>query len=277
MVVMQVNMLLSSSDLKAELVKPLEPLSLDKSSADPEIDLTDIDMTLASFPLLGPDETYAYAFYVSCANGAGHLSSSEAVRCLMRVDTIGVVEVHWSATMGENARARSEEIKVGHKVPFPLASIPSQVVAKKGGESTVVVGTPQSLGSGLSNEDRKSALIVTAISYPERAVVGQSCKVTVRVSNYFTYPIISQLQSRSDHQDGGLAVVGLSFHNLGALDADDSIDVDLSILPLNGGMHMLSGLVAVDLTTKNEFPAYSLCQIMVYDDLLPQSQATSSD
>lgn len=262
-------MLLASNDLKAELVSPLEPLALDKDANDDELDLTELDMTLSSFPLLGPDESYAYAFNVSCVKK----SPFEAIQCLMGVDTIGVVEVQWSATMGENARARSDEIKVGHKVPFPLASIPAQVVAKKGGgDSTVVIGAPQSLGSGLSNEDRRSSLIVTAISFPDRAVVGQSCTVTVRVSNYFTYPIIAQLQSRSDHQDGGLAVVGLSCHNLGALDAGDSTDVKLSVLPLNGGMHVLSGLVAVDLTTKNEFPAYALCQIMVYDDLLPQSQ-----
>lgn len=276
MLSLQVEMLLASSHLTAESILPVEPVTMKGGEGEGVGPcgqaLTEGIMSLSSMSLLGPDESFAFAFSVSCKPVTeGQRTPVKTAADIMRdIDNIGAVEVHWSAPMGEHARARSEEIKVGQKVSFPLASMPVSVPRKGGGgDAPAVVGTPLSLGSGLSVDDRSNSLLVAAISFPDRATVGCPCVVTVRVSNHFSYPIISQLQSRCDTLESGLVVVGVACHNLGALDAGESVDVNLSVLPLNGGMHALSGLVAIDLTTKNEYPAYSLCQIMVHDELLP--------
>jgi hypothetical protein len=60
-------------------------------------------------------------------------------------------------------------------------------------------------------------------------------------------------------------VTGLSFSNIGTLAPDESRDVPVTILPLNGGLHDFTNISVVDLSTKLEYAVDSTLKIMVFD------------
>eukprot|EP00602_Paraphysomonas_sp_CaronLab_P003717 CAMPEP_0185033554 /NCGR_PEP_ID=MMETSP1103-20130426/22601_1 /TAXON_ID=36769 /ORGANISM="Paraphysomonas bandaiensis, Strain Caron Lab Isolate" /LENGTH=341 /DNA_ID=CAMNT_0027569863 /DNA_START=291 /DNA_END=1313 /DNA_ORIENTATION=- len=250
--IQQVEMVTLPSDMHATLIPPSRKTEASEFFIQCSDDPTALNLPdFSDLALLNPDESYAFAFSVT---KAAHPSPP--------VKSLGAVEVYWSASMGEHARTRGDDIIIGRRVTFPPPT-PTPVSPTSSRKSASLDSAMH--GSGASLEQRNNTLVVEVVRCPKEVAVGKECNAVVRITNCFSYPVISQLQTRMDPETSGLAITGLACFNLGALDAGESKDVNLSILPLNGGMHSLSGLVAVDLTTKSEFVGDSLCQIMVYD------------
>jgi hypothetical protein len=192
--------------------------------------------------------------------------------------SLGNIEVNWSASMGGHARTCSEEILIGRKVSY-LPTGPSSIVSSPSSPSlSATLSTRKSIetlglhGTGIPPEQRSNTLYIEAIQLPNEGSVGKEIIITIRVTNYYSYPILSQIQHKYDPALHQLMVTGLSTMNVGALDAGESTELSLSILPLDSGLQTLNGLVAVDLTTKLEFPVNNLCQIMISDDLVMRGQ-----
>ena len=229
---------------------------------------------IPSIALLNPDESYAYALTVGKKKSPEiHPLSIAAARSL------GNIEVNWSASMGEHARTCSEEILIGKKVSYlPTGATPSSVPQPTPSSSTSgSLSTRKSIetlglhGTGIPPEQRNNTLYIEAIQVPNEGYVGKEFQIVIRLTNYYSYPILSQIQHRYDMNLHQLIVTGLATMNVGALDAGESTKLTLSILPLNSGLQSLNGVVAVDLTTKLEFPINNLFQIMIFDDLVSKN------
>lgn len=227
---------------------------------------------IPSIALLNPDESYAYALTVPKKKSPEiHPLAVAAARSL------GTIEVNWSASMGEHARTCSEEILIGRKVSYlptgsasaaPVAS-PSSPQFNSGTQSTrKSIETLGLHGTGIAPEQRSNTLYIEAVLMPNEGYVGKEFTITIRLTNYYSYPILSQIQHKFDPNVHQLMVTGLSTINVGALDAGESTQISISILPLNSGLQILNGLIAIDLTTKLEFPVNNLCQILIYDELV---------
>jgi hypothetical protein len=227
---------------------------------------------IPSIALLNPDESYAYALIVKKKTAPEiHPLVVAAARSL------GNIEVNWSASMGGHARTSSEEILIGRKVSYLPTGGTSTVSLPSSTSSSGTLSTRKSIetlglhGTGIPPEQRNNTLYVEAVHLPNEGSVGREILITIRVTNYYSYPILSQIQHKYDTQLHQLMVTGLSTMNVGALDAGESTQLTLSILPLESGLQTLNGLVAVDLTTKLEFPVNNLCQIMIVDELVERA------
>jgi hypothetical protein len=261
--------------------------SLDLTSGDEQVNelvnemvknsFCDDFFNIPSIALLNPDESYAYALTVRKKKSPEiHPLSIAAARSL------GNIEVNWSASMGEHARTCSEEILIGKKVSYlPTGATPSaSSVPQPTPSSTSTSGTLSTRksietlglhGTGIPPEQRNNTLYIEAIQVPNEGYVGKEFQILIRLTNYYSYPILSQIQHRYDMNLHQLMVTGLATMNVGALDAGESTQLTLSILPLNSGLQSLNGVIAVDLTTKLEFPMNNLFQIMIFDDLVSKN------
>ena len=204
---------------------------------------------LRSMPLLNPDESYAYAFMIN--------KTTQSNLSDRNLKGLGFVEVLWSSSMGEHGRSRSEEILSEQKATF-LASFPSSSgqISRSSVSMRVVDG------------GRGGKLLGCVTSFPSEGNVGSPVNLTMCVRNGFSYPVITQLQCRRPKVTGGqtgLAIVGKSYVNLGALTAGEEVSVQLSVLPLSCGLHSLNDVYIVDLTTRNEYFIGSNFHIMVHD------------
>lgn len=241
---------------------------------EPEANLFNDDIfNIPSIALLNPDESYAYALIVPKKK-----SPEIHPLAVAAAKSLGTIEVNWSASMGEHARTCSEEILIGRKVSYlptgssPAAAPVTSPVSPQSSSGTVsnrkTIETLGLHGTGIPPEQRSNTLYIEAVQMPNEGYVGKEFSISIRLTNYYSYPILSQIQHKFDPNNHQLMVTGLSTMNVGALDAGESTQITISILPLNSGLHILNGLVAIDLTTKLEFPVNNLCQILIYDDLV---------
>lgn len=204
---------------------------------------------LQSMPLLNPDESFAYAFTVH--------KTKESKLTERGVKSLGFVEVHWSSSMGEHGKSKSDEIFSNQKAVFlmPFPSSSGHI-------------NRESSGGATGSEARSGQLLGCVTRFPNEAHVGVPVEVEISVRNSFSYPVITQLQCRKPKTavgQTGIAVMGKSFINLGPLDPGEEVSLSLSLLPLSSGLHSLTDIFIVDLTTRAEFPIGSKFQILAYD------------
>jgi hypothetical protein len=222
------------------------------SSTDVSTDSLEKDMrNLLSMPLLNPDESFAYSFIINKTKMSNLTERS--------MKSIGFLEVHWSSSMGEHGRSRSDEIFTDQKASFLMPFPPSSAHINRppnGGRVSGVEG------------GRSGQLLACVTQFPSEAVVGVPVEIEMSVRNCFSYPVITQLQCRKSNAavgQTGVVIMGKSFVNLGPLDPGEEVSVSLSLLPLSSGLHSLTDVVLVDLTTRTEFPMGSKFEIMVCD------------
>lgn len=222
------------------------------NSKDDENKSNDI-CNLLAMPLLNPDESYAYSFMIQKTKLSNLTEKS--------LKSIGFVEVHWSSSMGEHGRSRSEEIFTDQKAAFLMPFPTSSGHINRGSSNT-----------RLMEGGKGGHLRACVTSLPSVAHVGVPVEVTMSVRNCFSYPVITQLQCRkpkggdaSAMGHTGLAIMGKSYVNLGALEAGQEVSFSLSLLPLSGGLHSLTDVYIVDLTTRTEFSSGCNFQMMVHD------------
>ena len=208
---------------------------------------------LLAMPLLNPDESYAYSFMIQKTKLSNLTEKS--------LKSIGFVEVHWSSSMGEHGRSRSEEIFTDQKAAFLMPFPTSSGHINRGSSNTRLV------------EGGKGGHLRGCVTHmPRESQVGVPVEVTMSVRNCFNYPVITQLQCRKPKEGSamsmgqtGLAIMGKSYINLGALEAGQEVSLTLSLLPLSSGLHTLTDVYIVDLTTRTEFNSGTNFQIMVHD------------
>ena len=201
---------------------------------------------------LGPDEKYAESFAISKSlqfNG----SSSH----------IGVVQVKWSASMGEHGYIRGEEISV------PLSSTQIGIIS---------TSSPSGKGQQKQNSspetpivsDQKAVLSVFCVECPETAVSGQDFQVKLRVYNNGISPLNLQLRCSNacKNLDGdvGVLIVGATIWNLGVLKPKQFADTFISVVPLTHGLHEIRGINIIDLISKKELCSnFTVSKILVYE------------
>lgn len=266
-----------------------------------EEDYLSIDdfFNIPSIALLNPDESYGYALVVPKKKSSGIPPA-----IISSARSLGFVEVHWASSMGEHARTCSEEILIGKKTTYPTNNPNINIGPSNNNTNNTNttnnnnnnptqptspnVLTPNSAnmssrksidsmglhGTGLALETRNNTLFLEVIQSPSEGYVGVDFQITIRLTNYYSYPIISQIRSQIDQLQlqSQLIIIGLSVINVQPLDSGESIDIALLVLPLNGGIHTLNGLIAVNVITKVEFVYNNLCSVMIYDEILTNNR-----
>lgn len=256
-----------------------------------EEDAISIDdvVNIPSIALLNPDESYAYALVVPKKKSSGIPPS-----IISAARSLGYLEVHWASSMGEHARTCSDEILIGKRVSYPtnnpninninisgnnnVSNIPSNQTTpnNNSNNSRKSIDSIGLHGTGSALETRNNTLFLEVIQSPSEGYVGQEFQITIRLTNYYSYPMISQIRSVSEQQlqlqQSQLIIIGLSVLNIPPLDSGESVEITLSVLPLNGGIHTLNGLVAVNTITNLEFIYNNLCTLMIYDETLTNNR-----
>ena len=241
-------------------------------------DLTSLDdiFNIPSIALLNPEESYAYAIIVPKKKSSGISSAA-----ISTVRSLGYIEVNWASSMGEHARTCSEEILIGKRTSYPINTNTGSSISQSPATSPTS-GLHKSIdsvglhGTGAPLETRNNTLFLDVVQSPSEGYVGQEFQITLRLTNYYSYPIMSQIKSLFEQQytqlQSQLIIIGLSVINVQPLDSGESVEIILSVLPINGGVHSLNGLVAVNVITKSEFIYNNLCTLMIYDEILTSNR-----
>eukprot|EP01038_Epipyxis_sp_PR26KG_P012552 gene12552-16832_t len=213
-----------------------------------------------SLLLLQADESYAFAFMFTMFDGIIGKS-------------IGHPEIVWCTTMGEFSVFKGEDTV--------MKSAPSSA------NNNQNVSNRPNMNNSINNFDYMSnKLRVQCISCPSTAMIGEEVIIILRINNQSNLNINTQLQCRN-HLDiasnisndvdnnnlskssfvNGLCVTGVTYVNLGVIESGGCVETTITVYALSSGLHELSSIYAVDITTGIEYANPSLCKILVSDTI----------
>ena len=116
----------------------------------------------------------------------------------------------------------------------------------------------------MSPQRKTLDVAIKCVSCPGTVLIAKVFCIKISISNKETLPVNLQLQSRAALEDPcGLLLTGLSFRNLGLLESNKSIEVDLEVLSLGTGIHELRSIVLLDLMSGREFHLENLVKVYV--------------
>ena len=116
-----------------------------------------------------------------------------------------------------------------------------------------------------SPQKKKLDVIVKCTSCPGTVSIAKTFPVKISIMNTETLPINLQLQSRAALEDPcGLLLTGLSFRNLGLLESNKNIEIELDVVSLGTGIHELRSIVLLDLMSGRELHLDNLVKNLNY-------------
>ena len=214
-------------------------------------------INMDSWPMLLPDESYAYSYILPKLNTS---------------TSIGYIEVKWYSYMGEYGITKGDEIITGHKLSnstfnkIDNIELPGIKIECLNYPTSAIIGKEFEISIRVINNTKEPVVLqlrgkdsyISNLQDKDNNINGISKRRSRTESNNLSNITMDMIGQ-------SIFITGLTCTNLGVVCSGDYIDTNIKLIAFENGLQELNDVIIVDTNTLKEFSFSSLIKIFVHD------------
>ena len=192
-------------------------------------------------------------------------------------DNAGFLKLSWCAAMGEGGSVTTPAVDwprrdaLGEALSQAQRDVERRFAANappdhEGLRPPLASSTPEPLAPADARRQDGAVVFVElrGLPRPRSLYLYEAVDCVCAVTNRGDRDLTLQLQWRLADMPAGVTVYGKCYTNLGVVAAGATARAPVKLLPVQGGLHQLTGCYVLDLVSQHEFPIPNLADVVVW-------------